>query len=80
MNSTPLAGVDEDNRRRRIRLARTPGVASTGDSFNSDEWGFNHLSRNVPTPATLSSVPPSSNGAPTTVTDLPNEPRVGGFS
>jgi len=34
-------------------------------------------SRNVPTPATPSPAPPSPNGAPTTVTNFPSEPRVG---
>ena len=32
VNGAPLAKVDEDNRYYQIRLARIPGVASTGDS------------------------------------------------
>jgi len=35
-------------------------------------------SGNVPTPTTLLPAPPSPNGVPTTVTNLPGEPRAGG--
>ena len=50
----------------RIRPARMPGVASTGDSFNSDEWGFNHPERKFSYPRNPFTKLPSPDEVPAT--------------